>query len=62
MMPQLTVRNVWTDTVSVAMTQPSHSNVRYVAPNQAATAAPQPTPEEDADRWVKQVLFDCYND
>lgn len=61
MMPQATARNVWKDTVVVAMPQPPHSNVRFVAPQQPASAAPQPTPEEDADRWVKQVLFDCYN-
>ncbi len=62
MTPQSTTRSVWQDTVVVAVPPLTHGSARFVAPGAPSTPAPQPSSEEEADRWVEQALFDCYND
>jgi hypothetical protein len=53
-------RKTWTQTTSAA--EPAYrQTVRLTAPEQRPAPTPQPFPEEEADRWVAEALFDCYN-
>lgn len=54
-------QDVWTDMVVIASVMTHRHDDRMSVPDRRPTPTPTPPAEEESDRWVAQVLVECYN-